>query len=594
MGRRGVAAPDQRRSPSVNRKRQRERGSSSSSSPSPQPEGPGARKATGRPVGHDGKEWKNAKTLKQARAQAFSSELGYTNENNPFGDSALLERFVWKKKDEIMSAAGAYKKPTKRSVMDKTEQKLHEVISVKKRREEREEELMLLEEQRDERERAQMAEEFEEREEQVEEFNRKQNLLRAELRIKDGRETPLDLIVKGLRILDGEKFDDNAVLDKPLWELTPLMPLKDLEQLEEEASSFLNTGRHARFWKALNECVRDDLHTRQGKKNKKTDGINASVLSDVTELLNNKGITELEKMGKEIQSMMDDTDGGVDVQFYEAVLAKLPLFKARAVVTAMHEEVQSVVAPLRAVQKKAGKSWEEVLAEEEEEKPGPSPGPSPAPSDDGPGPSPSPSEEYGDGSMSPVLNPLHRFKDEVIIDEVDEAAERLRIRASLLAQYRGEDDDFSKEKAKGFANDEGVLGDTDEVSLKKKYEWEAKYKPRKPRFFNRVKCGFEWNKYNQTHYDRETPPPKFVQGYKFNIFYPDLIDKSKPPRYLLEKSDTPETVILRFTAGPPYEDVAFKILDKEWQLQARHGFRSSFERGVLQLYVNFKRWRYRR
>ena len=39
-----------------------------------------------------------------------------------------------------------------------------------------------------------------------------------------------------------------------------------------------------------------------------------------------------------------------------------------------------------------------------------------------------------------------------------------------------------------------------------------RYKPRKPRFFNRVKCGFEWNKYNQTHYDRETPPPKFVQG----------------------------------------------------------------------------------
>merc|ERR1719379_1414850 len=187
---------------------------------------------------------------------------------------------------------------------------------------------MILEEQRDERERAQMQEEFAEREEQIEEFNRRQNLLRAELRIKDGRETPLDLIVKGLRILDGEKFDDNTVLDKPLWELTPLMPLDELEQLEEEASSFLTTGRHVKFWKALNECVRDDLATRKGKK-KKTDGINASVLADVTELLNNKGISELETMGKEMEAMMDDADGAVDVQFYEAVLAKLPLFKAR-------------------------------------------------------------------------------------------------------------------------------------------------------------------------------------------------------------------------------------------------------------------------
>merc|ERR1719217_305640 len=56
------------------------------------------------------------------------------------------------------------------------------------------------------------------------------------------------------------------------------------------------------------------------------------------------------------------------------------------------------------------------------------------------------------------------------------------------------------------------------------YEWEDKYAPRKPRFFNRVKTGYEWNKYNQTHYDHDNPPPKIVQGYKFNIFYPDLIE----------------------------------------------------------------------
>ena len=29
--------------------------------------------------------------------------------------------------------------------------------------------------------------------------------------------------------------------------------------------------------------------------------------------------------------------------------------------------------------------------------------------------------------------------------------------------------------------------------------------------------GFEWNKYNQTHYDVDNPPPKVVQGYKFNV-----------------------------------------------------------------------------
>ena len=57
------------------------------------------------------------------------------------------------------------------------------------------------------------------------------------------------------------------------------------------------------------------------------------------------------------------------------------------------------------------------------------------------------------------------------------------------------------------------------------YWWHEKYRPRKPKYFNRVHTGYEWNKYNQTHYDHDNPPPKVVQGYKFNIFYPDLIDK---------------------------------------------------------------------
>lgn len=65
------------------------------------------------------------------------------------------------------------------------------------------------------------------------------------------------------------------------------------------------------------------------------------------------------------------------------------------------------------------------------------------------------------------------------------------------------------------------------------YLWSDKYRPRKPRYFNRVHTGFEWNKYNQTHYDMDNPPPKIVQGYKFNIFYPDLIDKNGTPEYFL-------------------------------------------------------------
>ncbi len=127
------------------------------------------------------------------------------------------------------------------------------------------------------------------------------------------------------------------------------------------------------------------------------------------------------------------------------------------------------------------------------------------------------------------------------------------------------------------------------------YLWADKYRPRKPRFFNRVHTGFEWNKYNQTHYDFDNPPPKIVQGYKFNIFYPDLIDKRSTPQYFLEPCpDNKDFGILRFHAGPPYEDIAFKIVNREWEYSHRHGFRCQFANGIFQLWFHFKRYRYRR
>ena len=52
-----------------------------------------------------------------------------------------------------------------------------------------------------------------------------------------------------------------------------------------------------------------------------------------------------------------------------------------------------------------------------------------------------------------------------------------------------------------------------EVHLESKvYWWHDKYRPRKPKYFNRVHTGYEWNKYNQTHYDHDNPPPKVSEG----------------------------------------------------------------------------------
>lgn len=163
-----------------------------------------------------------------------------------------------------------------------------------------------------------------------------------------------------------------------------------------------------------------------------------------------------------------------------------------------------------------------------------------------------------------------------------------------------EDEMIKMEESKGMEEDEErftqefVLAETEKPSVAHLGIDPARIKWRKPKSYNRVKTGYEWNKYNQVHYDLDSPPPKVVQGYKFNIFYPDLIDKTKAPTYKIQRTENPELVILHFIAGPPYLEVAFKIVNGEWEHSQKMGFKSMFSNGILHLYFNFKKYRYKR
>ena len=132
------------------------------------------------------------------------------------------------------------------------------------------------------------------------------------------------------------------------------------------------------------------------------------------------------------------------------------------------------------------------------------------------------------------------------------------------------------------------------VEVDANYDWSSKYKPIKPRYSNKVKMGFDWNRHNQAHYTSDNLPPKTIQGYRFNIFYPYLIDKTKTPQYKIERCNTPDTCILRFHSGAPYEDIAFKIKNREWDMSEKSGFKNIFDKGILRLYFKFKRFKYKR
>ena len=51
-----------------------------------------------------------------------------------------------------------------------------------------------------------------------------------------------------------------------------------------------------------------------------------------------------------------------------------------------------------------------------------------------------------------------------------------------------------------------------------------------------------------------------------SIFYPDLINPQEAPTYrIIKDKDEPEIATIIFKAGPPYEDIAFKIVNREWE-----------------------------
>ena len=59
---------------------------------------------------------------------------------------------------------------------------------------------------------------------------------------------------------------------------------------------------------------------------------------------------------------------------------------------------------------------------------------------------------------------------------------------------------YEREVARGVQEDEEIFAGEEEVSTTSKPQWASKHRPRKPRYFNRVQMGYEWNKVSRTRH----------------------------------------------------------------------------------------------
>ncbi|XP_029308685.1 LOW QUALITY PROTEIN: splicing factor Cactin [Cottoperca gobio] len=590
---------------------------------------------------------KEAKEKKRREKMGWSEEyMGYTNADNPFGDNNLLGTFKWQKALDKKGIGHLGEKDLKDRNKCIQEENRRELQKVKQLRLEREREKAMRETELEMLQREKEAEHFKTWAEQEDNFHLHQAKLRSKIRIRDGRAKPIDLLAKYISAED----DDLAVeMHEPYTFLNGLT-VTDMDDLLEDIKVYmeLEQGKNVDFWRDMTTITEDEISKLRkleasGKgPGDRREGINTAVSIDVQTVFKGKTYSQMQALHLNIETKIRAGGSNLDIGYWESLLQQVRVYMARARLRERHQDVlrqklfklkqeQGVESePLFPIIKEetrsddAGQSSSSTKhmnrgTEWDEEEAGPSTSKAGNPVEEGGEKGDKDEEkggevveavlteedliqqsqaEYDSGRYSPTLLTTSELPLDSHTTTPEEDTTRLQLARRQL-QVTGDanenaEDAFVRRAKQGMGNDEAQFSVEFPVTGKM-YLWADKYRPRKPRFFNRVHTGFEWNKYNQTHYDFDNPPPKIVQGYKFNIFYPDLIDKRSTPQYFLEPSpDNKDFGILRFHAGPPYEDIAFKIVNREWEYSHRHGFRCQFANGIFQLWFHFKRYRYRR
>ncbi|KAJ5386756.1 hypothetical protein N7509_009297 [Penicillium cosmopolitanum] len=474
-------------------------------------------------------------------------------------------------------------------------------------------------------------------------FVLKQAKKKAEIRVKEGRAKPIDWLTVTLRVIDPTRNPmDDEIADSEIDVVDPDgvfegLSQTELQDLEHEIETFLKLESNAQnrdFWQTMKIICRDRQKTSAPEGRALS-----SVAADINRLLSPKTYEQLQNLEVQVRRKLNSNEP-IDTDYWEELLRSLTVWKARARLRNLYQAViDERVRDLRKQQRDEAESVREKLAPL--------------------APAVVQGESHQDSAQltgfegldpDPLLQVRAEDKGLEIMDEssllrqvAKERQKILRMGFVPLRQRQADkpatafanpassvalapatgsrfsslpNDDFSqatkalyeKELAKGVSENEEIFTGEESVRTGTQPQWAGKHRPRKPRYFNRVQMGYEWNKYNQTHYDHDNPPPKVVQGYKFNIFYPDLIDKVKAPTYRIERENgrkrgessaeagEEDTCLIRFMAGAPYEDIAFRIVDKEWDYSAKRerGFKSTFDKGILQLHFQFKRIYYRK
>ena len=406
----------------------------------------------------------------------------------------MHENFVWKKREKPKSGINEQEVIATNSRRDAQEETFHEIAKVRQRRQDREMQMEEMDRIKAEESRMKELENYDEWAAKEEEFHLQQQRQRSAIRLVEGRERPVDVLAKNLLLFgltEEEKKNRAAVKYKEKYnaidELQTLeaelqephlflsdLKLVELQELRTDIHAFCMLEREAaaansydksnnvnlmvlQYWSALNAVVDDEISYLQG------DGKDRNLLKDIQKLFKEQGKTDLETMkidieeklhvGKNSQAQFDHNQQVIDVNYWEKVFGQLKVHLAKMDLSDIHSRM-----------------------------------------------------------LVCQLEKLEKRKEALSKASGENVSTALSIRDSAQMANSVSEPNMPRGIDPNLGNLDEELGISDEVKLLPvTHTWQEKYQPRKPRYFNRVKTGYDWNKYNQTHYDHDNPPPKIVQ-----------------------------------------------------------------------------------
>eukprot|EP00127_Corallochytrium_limacisporum_P004166 Clim_evm111s157 gene=Clim_evmTU111s157 len=413
-------------------------------------------------------------------------------------------------------------------------------------------------------------------------FHLKQAIERSRIRLKGGRARPIDLLLQYVDCMDNPSIGGfHGSVPHDIFKTLDLPALEDLAsdvKVMQDVDSEIRQGKHRNYWKSLAAISafllsradalaqqKDVSEDKFDENEEMTTLVDDDLLESWQEMVEGKSSRELNKLLGDavLEIKKGDQPGywGVFYKFLKCEQAKFHLV-----------------------------SWYESYMEAYREKcfGRTAPGSSESESNDFPF-----AEAEDDATAVPAsvdAATLSHQQQAVASAATDRRSDRTRSAITLTpgTDYDIRDQSLVTIASKDMTNDDSSFGG--EVALN-----DSVRTLKKPRYFNRVITGYTWNSYNKKHYDRDNPPPKVIQGYKFNIFYPLLKGSTQTPSFTITPDpEDADWATIRFSIGDPYQDIGFRVRNAIWLKSKRHGFRSQFDRGVFQLWFRFKRLRYRR